>query len=97
MPVKIRLKRMGAKKSPFYRVVVANSTASRDGKFIDSIGYYNPLTEPATVNIDETKALKWLGDGAQPTDVTRALLTKQGIYGRFTEAKAAARAAKDAK
>lgn len=96
MSVKIRLKRMGAKKSPFYRVVVATNTASRDGRFIDSIGYYNPLTEPPTVNIDEEKALKWLGNGAQPTEVTRALLKKQGIYGRFTEAKAAAKAAKNA-
>jgi len=91
------MKRMGAKRSPFYRVVVANSTAARDGKFIDSIGYYNPLTEPATFSIDEAKALKWLGVGAEPTDVTRALLTKQGVYGRFQEAKAAAKANKDAK
>lgn len=96
MPVKIRLKRIGAKKAPFYRVVVANSTNSRDGRFIDSIGIYNPLTEPATFQVDEDKVLKWLGNGAQPTDTTRVLLQKQGVYGRFLEAKAAARAAKDA-
>ncbi len=96
MSVKIRLKRMGAKKSPFYRVVVANSTAARDGRFIDSIGYYNPLTEPATIQIDEAKALKWLGNGAQPTDVARTLLRKKGVLARFETAKAEARAARDA-
>ncbi len=94
--VKIRLKRMGAKKSPFYRVVVANSTASRDGRFIENIGYYNPLTEPPTIHIDSDKALKWLGDGAQPTDVARTLLKKQGVMERFETAKAEARAAKNA-
>lgn len=79
MAVKIRLKRMGAKKAPFYRVVVADSRAPRDGRFIEEIGYYNPLTEPAQVNINEEKALKWLQTGAQPSDTVRALLRKEGI------------------
>ncbi len=91
MPVKIRLKRMGAKKRPFYRVVVANSTEARDGRFIDTIGHYDPCVEPPVVNIDEAKALRWLGHGAQPTDVTRALLKKQGLLDRLEAAKAAAR------
>ncbi len=94
MPVKIRLKRIGAKKQPFYRVVVANSTASRDGRFIETIGTYNPCVEPPAINIDADKALRWLGHGAQPTDTTRALLKKQGILDRLDVAKAAARSAK---
>ncbi len=77
--VKIRLKRMGAHKRPFYRVVVADSRAPRDGKFIEEIGYYNPLTDPADINIDEEKAKKWLGNGAQPTDTVRGLFKKTGI------------------
>lgn len=89
MSVKIRLKRMGAKKRPFYRIVVANSTESRDGRFIENIGHYNPCVEPPAVTIDAEKALRWLGHGAQPTDVTRALLKKQGIMDRFDAAKAA--------
>lgn len=79
MAVKIRLKRMGAKKSPFYRIVVADSRAPRDGKFIEEIGYYNPITQPAEVKIDAEKAKKWLGTGAQPTDTVKALLKKSGI------------------
>ena len=79
MAVKIRLKRMGAKKAPFYRVVVADSRYPRDGRFIDEIGYYNPLTDPATVKIDEDKAKKWVANGAQPTDTVKALLKKNGI------------------
>ena len=92
MSVKIRLKRMGAKKRPFYRVVVANSTAARDGRFIETIGHYNPCVEPPAISIDAEKALRWLGHGAQPTDVTRALLRKQGILDRFDAAKAARKA-----
>lgn len=92
MPVKIRLKRMGAKKRPFYRVVVANSTSPRDGRFIETIGYYDPCADPPVVKIDETKALRWLGHGAQPTEITRALLKKQGLLERLDDAKAAARA-----
>ena len=70
---------MGAHKRPFYRVVVADSRAPRDGKFIEEIGYYNPLTDPADINIDEEKAKKWLGNGAQPTDTVRGLFKKTGI------------------
>jgi len=77
--VKIRLRRMGRKNRPFYRVVVADSRSPRDGKFIDIIGHYNPLTDPATISIDGEKALKWLKDGAQPTDTVRSLLSKLGI------------------
>ena len=77
--VKIRLKRMGANKKPFYRVVVADSRAPRDGKFIEEIGYYNPMTDPADIKIDEEKAQKWLGTGAQPTDTVKKLFQKSGI------------------
>ena len=79
MAVKIRLKRMGAKKSPFYRVVVADSRYPRDGRFIEEIGTYNPMVEPAAVNIDAEKAQKWLRNGAQPTDTVKVLLKKSGI------------------
>ena len=79
MAVKIRLRRMGAKKAPFYRVVVSDSRYPRDGRFIEEIGTYNPLTDPATVNIDAEKAKKWIGNGAQPTDTVKALLKKNGI------------------
>lgn len=77
--VKIRLKRIGAKKSPFYRVVVADGRSPRDGKFIEEIGYYNPLTEPAEVKIDAEKATAWLAKGAQPTETVRSLLKKTEI------------------
>ena len=79
MAVKMRLKRMGAKKRPFYRVVVADSRFPRDGRFIEEIGTYNPLVDPADVNIDTEKAQKWIKDGAQPTDTVRALLKKVGV------------------
>ena len=79
MAVKIRLRRMGAKKAPFYRVIVADERSPRDGKFIDEIGYYNPLTNPAEVKIDAEKAQKWLDNGAQPTQTVKSLLTKSGI------------------
>ena len=79
MAVKIRLRRMGAKKAPFYRVVVADERSPRDGKFIDEIGYYNPLTNPADVKIDAEKAEKWLNNGAQPTETVKSLLKKSGI------------------
>lgn len=78
MAVKIRLKRMGAKKNPFYRVVVADSRYPRDGRFIEEIGTYNPLTDPSTINIDAEKAQKWLKNGAQPTDTVKTLLKKSG-------------------
>ena len=77
--VKIRLKRMGAKKKPFYRVVVADSRRSRDGKFIEEIGYYNPMTEPVEIKIDSEKAQKWLGNGAQLTEVVKSLMKKSGV------------------
>ena len=79
MAVKIRLRRMGAKKAPFYRVVVADERSPRDGRFIDEIGYYNPLTNPAEIKIDAEKAEKWLNNGAQPTETVKSLLKKSGI------------------
>ncbi|GER65598.1 30S ribosomal protein S16 [Weizmannia acidilactici] len=83
MAVKIRLKRMGAKKSPFYRIVVADSRSPRDGRFIETVGTYNPVTDPAEVKIDEELALKWLKNGAQPSDTVRNLFSKQGIMEKF--------------
>ena len=77
--VKIRLRRMGRRNKPFYRVVVTDSRSPRDGKFIEIIGHYNPLTDPASVSIDEEKALKWLRYGAQPSDTVRSLLGKLGL------------------
>ena len=79
MAVKIRLKRMGAKKAPFYRVVVADSRSPRDGRFIEEIGYYNPMTNPAEIKIDADKATKWIADGAQPTETVKSLLKKSDI------------------
>ena len=86
MATKIRLMRMGRKKRPFYRIVVADSKARRDGKFIDIVGYYNPIAQPAEVKIDEEKALKWLSVGALPTDTTRNLLSKACIMKKHAEA-----------
>ena len=77
--VKIRLKRMGAHKRPFYRVIVADSRTPRNGKFIEEIGYYNPLAEPVDIKIDDEKAKKWLDNGAQPTETVRSLFKKTGI------------------
>lgn len=77
--VKIRLKRMGAKKKPFYRVVVADSRTPRDGRFIEELGYYNPMVEPNDIKIDAEKAQKWLNNGAQPTDRVKALFKQTGI------------------
>ena len=79
MAVKIRLTRLGSKKAPFYRVVVADSRFPRDGRFVEEIGYYNPLTEPAEIKIDADKAQKWLQNGAQPTDTVKSLLKKAGV------------------
>ena len=79
MSVKIRLRRMGAKKAPFYRVVVADSRYPRDGRFIEEVGYYDPTKEPSVIKIDEEKAKTWLANGAQPTDTVKALLKIQGI------------------
>lgn len=77
--VKIRLKRMGAKKAPFYRVVVADSRYPRDGRFIEEVGTYNPMVEPAEIKIDAEKAKKWIANGAQPTDTVKGLLKKANI------------------
>ena len=79
MAVKIRLRRMGAKKAPFYRVVVADSRYPRDGRFIEEVGYYNPLKNPAEVKVDAEAVKKWIGNGAQPTDTVKALLKKESI------------------
>lgn len=79
MAVKIRLKRMGAKKAPFYRIVVSDSRTPRDGRFIEEIGTYNPLTDPGEIHIDAERAQYWLGNGAQPSDTVRALLKKSGV------------------
>ena len=77
--VKIRLRRMGAKKSPFYRIVVADSRYPRDGRFIEEIGYYNPMEEPSVVKVDPEKAKAWMAKGAQPTDNVKALFKKHGV------------------
>lgn len=87
MAVKLRLRRSGSKKRPFYRIVAADSRSPRDGRFIEIIGYYNPLTTPADVKIDEEKALKWLSEGAQPSDTVRNLFSKQGLIKKHTESK----------
>lgn len=87
MAVKIRLKRMGAKKKPFYRIVVADSRAPRDGKFIEEIGYYNPVSEPKVISINEEKALKWLGEGAKATDTVNKLFKDNGVNEKFEASK----------
>jgi small subunit ribosomal protein S16 len=87
MATRIRLKRMGAHKAPFYRVVVSDSRSPRDGRFIEEIGIYNPVTQPAQVQIDEEKALKWLQEGAQASDTVRSLLSKAGVMKKFHESK----------
>ena len=79
MAVKIRLRRMGAKKAPFYRIVVADSRFPRDGRFIEEIGYYNPLSEPAEISVDGEKAKKWIANGAQATETVKSLLKKNGV------------------
>ena len=83
MAVKIRLKRMGAKKAPFYRVIVADSRSPRDGRFIDTIGTYNPLTTPAEIKLNEESAIKWLNNGAIPTDTVKNLFSKAGIMEKY--------------
>ena len=87
MAVKIRLKRMGSNKKPFYRIVVADSRSPRDGKFIEEIGYYNPVSQPKQVKINDEKAVKWLSNGAQPTDTVKTLLTKNGVMEKFEASK----------
>ena len=85
MALRMRLRRMGAKNNPFYRVVVADARSPRDGRFVDEIGYYNPTTDPATIKIDEEKALDWLRKGAQPTDMVRVLLKRAGVLERWQQ------------
>ena len=77
--VKIRLKRLGAKKAPFYRVVVADGRYPRDGRFIEEVGYYDPMTEPATIKLDNEKVEKWLATGAQPTETVKSIINKSGV------------------
>lgn len=89
MAVKIRLRRMGAHKHPFYRIVVADSRSPRDGRFIEEIGYYNPSAQPAELNIKEERAIEWLKRGAQPSDTARALLSKAGVLQKLAEGKRA--------
>jgi small subunit ribosomal protein S16 len=88
MTVKIRLTRVGKKKQPSYRVVVADSRSPRDGRIIESIGWYNPRVEPSAIHVDEEKALRWLQQGAQPTESVTLLLKKVGVMDRFVQAKA---------
>ncbi len=91
MAVKLRLKRMGAKKAPRYRIVAADSRFPRDGRDIETIGWINPTTEPETVHVDTEKALEWLRKGAQPSDTVRNILSRQGVMKQFHEEKAAAK------
>ena len=87
MAVKIRLTRMGAKKNPFYRIVVADSRSPRDGRFIELLGHYDSTKEPAVIQVDEDKAVDWMSKGAQPTDTVRSLFSKKGIMAKFDEKK----------
>lgn len=87
MAVKIRLKRMGSKKKPFYRIVVADSRSPRDGRFIETVGTYNPLQDPAQVVLKEEQILDWLSKGAQPSDTVRNILSREGVMAKFHEAK----------
>lgn len=88
MATKIRLKRMGAKKNPFYRIVVADSRSPRDGRFIEELGYYNPTKDPIELKVDAEKALKWLKNGAQPSETVKALLNKAGVNRKSAEIQA---------
>ena len=94
--VKIRLKRMGAKKRPFYRLVVADSRSPRDGKFIEEIGFYDPLPNPARVQVDADKVREWMSRGARPSDIARKLLEREGILQRTARPRAAAKPAAEA-
>ena len=87
MAVKIRLKRMGAKKAPYYRIVAADARAKRDGRFIEQLGTYDPRQNPAAVTVKREEVLKWLNNGAQPTDTVKNILSKEGIIKEFTDAK----------
>src|SRR5438067_11249439 len=94
MAVKIRLKRMGKKKAPSYRVVVADARSPRDGRIIEKLGWYNPLVEPSVIKVDEEKVLRWLSNGAQPTESVEMLLKRIGVLDRFERSKTAASAAR---
>lgn len=85
MAVKIRLRRMGAHKAPFYRIVVADSRSPRDGRFIEEIGYYNPIEQPAVIKVDEEKAAKWVKNGAQPSDIVKKLFDRTGITEKLSK------------
>ena len=87
MAVKLRLKRMGSKQKPFYRIVAADSRFPRDGRFLEVVGTYNPITTPAEVKVDEEKAIYWLTNGAQPTETVRNILSKEGIMKKYAESK----------
>ena len=87
MAVKLRLKRMGSKQKPFYRIVAADARSPRDGRFIETVGTYNPIKGSDVVTVDEEKALKWLNNGAQPTDTVRNILSKAGIMTKYAELK----------
>lgn len=87
MAVKLRLKRMGSKKRPYYRIVAADSRSPRDGRFIEVVGTYNPTSEPADIKVDTDLAIKWLKNGAQPTDTVRSILSSQGVLKKYHEEK----------
>ena len=87
MAVKLRLKRMGSKQKPFYRIVAADARSPRDGRFIETVGTYNPLKNPTEIKVDEEKALTWLNTGAQPTDTVRSILTESGIMKKYADSK----------
>ena len=97
MAVKLRLRRMGAKKAPFYRIVAADSRFPRDGRFIEILGYYNPTTDPIQLKIEEELVMKWLNEGAKPSDTVRNLLSQVGIMKKYHEAKKAVKKADKAK
>ena len=87
MAVKLRLKRMGSTKKPYYRIVAADSRSPRDGRFIEIVGTYNPVKKPAEITVNEELALKWLNNGAQPTETVRSILSKEGIMAKYAESK----------
>lgn len=87
MAVKLRLKRMGSKQKPFYRIVAADARSPRDGRFIETVGTYNPLKNPTEIKVDEEKALTWLNNGAQPTDTVKSILTESGIMKKYADSK----------
>lgn len=92
MAVKIRLRRTGKKKAPSYRIVVADARSPRDGRFIEKIGWYNPRVEPSIINVDADKAIRWLKNGAQPTESVESLLRRAGVMERFNQEKVTAKA-----